>query len=127
MDLLEHLYSCCSDLTAAVVKGPFDQEHKDLPEVHFSLFEAELSHHLANNLLCGRVTSRREMIIRGFCLSTGTNLTLSYSLHTFRHSFIAMQTSATGCLKIVMSCFSEISLALAFISETKSYKGYSFL
>ncbi len=67
------------------------------------------------------------MIIRGFCLSTGTNLTLSYSRHTFRHSLIAIHTSATGCLKIVMSCLSEISLALAFISETESYKGYSFL
>lgn len=66
--------------------------------------------------------SRREMIIRGFCLSTGTNLTLSYSRHTFRHSLIAIHTSATGCLKIVISCLSEISLALAFISEIFSMR-----
>lgn len=36
-----------------MVQGAFDQEHQYLSEVHFSLLEAELPHHLTNDLEAG--------------------------------------------------------------------------
>jgi hypothetical protein len=56
---------------------------------------------------------------RGFCLSTGMNFMLSYYLQIFRHYWIAMLTSAAGCLNSEISVLRETYFARAFVYDTK--------
>jgi len=63
--------------------------------------------------------SKRDYMIRGFCLSTGMNFTFNYSLQIFKHYWITMLTSAAGCLNIETKVFRDTSFALAFVYETK--------
>jgi len=84
VDVLQDLDGVDADLVVGVVECPLDQDAQDLAVVDLAFLEVELAHEFGDDLGGWVRTSRRERMILGFCLSTGTNLRLSSYLQMRR-------------------------------------------